>query len=107
MLYGKDWKSMQPLIKTRTNLQIRTHAQKMFKKVGLKKVNKNMSLQAQFNMRNAELGLDSIDDRVTVVWLLRLVLSPLLSFDSSLNFLRRTTMVETSKAPTKTRAILH
>ena len=38
MLYGKDWKSIQPLIKTRSLLQIRTHAQKVFKKVGLKKV---------------------------------------------------------------------
>lgn len=37
MLYGKDWKKMQPLIKTRTLVQIRTHAQKVFKKIGLKK----------------------------------------------------------------------
>jgi SHAQKYF class myb-like DNA-binding protein len=29
MLYGKDWKKMQPLIKTRTLVQIRTHAQKV------------------------------------------------------------------------------
>jgi hypothetical protein len=39
MLYGKDWKKMQPLIKTRTLVQIRTHAQKVFKKIGLKKMN--------------------------------------------------------------------
>lgn len=39
MLYGKDWKKMQPLIKTRTLVQIRTHAQKVFKKIGLKKIN--------------------------------------------------------------------
>ena len=38
MLYGKDWKKMQPLIKTRTLVQIRTHAQKVFKKIGLKKI---------------------------------------------------------------------
>jgi hypothetical protein len=38
MLYGKDWKKMQPLIKTRTLVQIRTHAQKVFKKIGLKKL---------------------------------------------------------------------
>ena len=37
MLYGKDWKKMQPLIKTRSLVQIRTHAQKVFKKVGLRK----------------------------------------------------------------------
>ena len=30
---------MQPLIKTRTLVQIRTHAQKVFKKIGLKKLN--------------------------------------------------------------------
>ena len=30
---------MQPLIKTRTLVQIRTHAQKVFKKIGLKKMN--------------------------------------------------------------------
>jgi len=33
MLYGKDWKKMLPLIKTRTLVQIRTHAQKVFKKI--------------------------------------------------------------------------
>lgn len=37
MLYGKDWKKMQPLIKSRSLVQIRTHAQKVFKKIGLKK----------------------------------------------------------------------
>eukprot|EP01031_Cornospumella_fuschlensis_P024402 gene24402-29499_t len=35
MRYGKDWKKMQPLIKTRSLVQIRTHAQKVFKKIGL------------------------------------------------------------------------
>ena len=29
MLYGKDWKKMQAIIKTRTLVQIRTHAQKV------------------------------------------------------------------------------
>lgn len=33
MLYGKDWKKMAPLIKTRTLVQIRTHAQKVFKRM--------------------------------------------------------------------------
>ncbi len=37
MLYGKDWKKMQGLIKSRTLVQIRTHAQKVFKKVGFTK----------------------------------------------------------------------
>ena len=37
MLYGKDWRKMQPLIKTRSLIQIRTHAQKVFKKVNTKK----------------------------------------------------------------------
>lgn len=35
MLYGKDWKKMQALIKTRSLIQIRTHAQKVFKKIGI------------------------------------------------------------------------
>lgn len=34
--YGKDWKKMQPLIKTRSLVQIRTHAQKVFKKLGVR-----------------------------------------------------------------------
>lgn len=37
MKFGKDWKKMQPLIKTRSLVQIRTHAQKVFKKIGLKR----------------------------------------------------------------------
>ena len=36
MLYGKDWKKMLPLIRTRTLVQIRTHAQKVFKKIASK-----------------------------------------------------------------------
>ena len=32
MLYGREWKKMVPLIKTRTVVQIRTHAQTVFKK---------------------------------------------------------------------------
>ncbi len=45
MLYGKDWKKMQPLIKTRTLVQIRTHAQKVFKKIGFKKISTAKSRQ--------------------------------------------------------------
>ena len=37
MLYGKDWKKVQSLLKTRSIVQIRTHAQKVFKKCSLKK----------------------------------------------------------------------
>jgi len=55
MLYGKDWKSMQPLIKTRTLVQIRTHAQKVFKKVGLKKIQKNMPVSV---LETMEAGND-------------------------------------------------
>ena len=60
MMYGKDWKSMQPLIKTRTLVQIRTHAQKVFKKVGLKRIEKNMSVATLTNMEN---GLDPSGQR--------------------------------------------
>ena len=38
MIYGKNWKKIQPLIKTRTLIQIRTHAQKVFKNVGIKRL---------------------------------------------------------------------
>lgn len=66
MMYGKDWKSMQPLIKTRTLVQIRTHAQKVFKKVGLKRIEKNMSVATLTNMEN---GLDPSGQRyVRVVY---------------------------------------
>ena len=37
MLYGKDWRKVQTLLKTRNIIQIRTHAQKVFKKVSMKK----------------------------------------------------------------------
>jgi SHAQKYF class myb-like DNA-binding protein len=52
MLYGKDWKKMQPLIKTRSLVQIRTHAQKVFKKIGLKRPdNTNASIQDDHSIR--------------------------------------------------------
>lgn len=35
MLYGRDWKKVQALLKTRNVIQIRTHAQKVFKKCSL------------------------------------------------------------------------
>ena len=34
--YGKDWKKIGSLIPTRTLVQIRTHAQKMFQKLNIK-----------------------------------------------------------------------
>jgi len=43
MLYGKDWKKMQSLIKTRSLIQIRTHAQKVFKKIGIQPQKKSDS----------------------------------------------------------------
>ena len=35
--FGRDWKKIQQLIRTRTLVQIRTHAQKVFKKAAEKK----------------------------------------------------------------------
>ena len=65
MLYGKDWKQMQPLIKTRTLVQIRTHAQKVFKKAGLKKIEKNMSASTLKNMENGILDVTSTGQYVS------------------------------------------
>ena len=36
--FGRDWKKIQQLIRTRTLVQIRTHAQKVFKKVAERKL---------------------------------------------------------------------
>lgn len=38
-LHGKGWKKIASLIKTRTVVQIRTHAQKYFQKVAKAKLN--------------------------------------------------------------------
>eukprot|EP01038_Epipyxis_sp_PR26KG_P004877 gene4877-6833_t len=54
MLYGKDWKKMQPLIKTRTLVQIRTHAQKVFKKIGLKKITSSAELRSKISSLPSE-----------------------------------------------------
>lgn len=62
MLYGKDWKKMQPLIKTRSLVQIRTHAQKVFKKVGLKKFSTGESLGYPDKSSNRSPSPINIDD---------------------------------------------
>tara|TARA_A100001015_G_scaffold318354_1_gene438017 strand:+ start:2868 stop:3107 length:240 start_codon:yes stop_codon:yes gene_type:complete len=36
-MYGKDWRAMMPLIKTRSLRQIRTHAQKVLKSMYAKR----------------------------------------------------------------------
>ena len=56
MLYGKDWKKMQPLIKSRSLVQIRTHAQKVFKKIGLKKALMNNSIRRKVDGRDVLPG---------------------------------------------------
>lgn len=61
MLYGKDWKKMQPLIKTRTLVQIRTHAQKVFKKIGLKKIGNDNAVSAS-NARSRGGNGDGADN---------------------------------------------
>lgn len=74
MLYGKDWKKMQPLIKTRSLVQIRTHAQKVFKKIGLKKIGGTLKRKGgkrndddlneldDSELDNIGLGIDGVDD---------------------------------------------
>lgn len=56
MLYGKDWKKMQPLIKTRTLVQIRTHAQKVFKKIGLKRLGPDTLTQTEKSSQSVALA---------------------------------------------------
>lgn len=62
MLYGKDWKKMQPLIKTRSLVQIRTHAQKVFKKIGLKKISPGAKRRSTGKDGEGENELDVLDD---------------------------------------------
>ena len=47
LMYGREWKKMQPLIKTRSIVQIRTHAQKVFK-------GNVLNIQPRSNLRRSE-----------------------------------------------------
>lgn len=62
MLYGKDWKKMQPLIKTRSLVQIRTHAQKVFKKIGLKKIGNGMKRRPSNGKEGETAGDQELED---------------------------------------------
>jgi SHAQKYF class myb-like DNA-binding protein len=62
MLYGKDWKKMQPLIKTRSLVQIRTHAQKVFKKIGLKKIAGVMKRRGSGEKDGDDVGDEELED---------------------------------------------
>jgi hypothetical protein len=62
MLYGKDWKKMQPLIKTRSLVQIRTHAQKVFKKIGLKKIAGVMKRRGGGEKDGDDVGDEELED---------------------------------------------
>jgi SHAQKYF class myb-like DNA-binding protein len=45
--YGKNWKKISQMVKTRTLTQIRTHAQKFFKKAAKEKLLQDSSMQVQ------------------------------------------------------------
>ncbi|KAJ1394051.1 hypothetical protein B484DRAFT_408003, partial [Ochromonadaceae sp. CCMP2298] len=61
MLYGKDWKRMQPLVKSRTLVQIRTHAQKVFKKIGLgKKAGKRGDTHGGLDEEDTAVGIEEL-----------------------------------------------
>jgi SHAQKYF class myb-like DNA-binding protein len=62
MLYGKDWKKMQPLIKTRSLVQIRTHAQKVFKKIGLKKIAGVLKRRSGDKEGSDDVGDEELED---------------------------------------------
>jgi SHAQKYF class myb-like DNA-binding protein len=47
--YGKSWKEIQALVRTRTSDQIRTHAQKYFIKMGKKR-----QMQQQQHMQHVQ-----------------------------------------------------
>ena len=58
-LYGKDWRQMQPMIKSRTITQIRTHAQKVLKKFTLEQLMQS----GQSSMQSAaESNVDALSE---------------------------------------------
>lgn len=48
-MYGKDWKKIEALVKTRNGAQIRSHAQKWFSKI--EKMNQAQSNEGKY-LRN-------------------------------------------------------
>eukprot|EP01041_Mallomonas_annulata_P006256 gene6256-12665_t len=64
MLYGKDWKKMAPLIKTRTLVQIRTHAQKVFKKMGLRADGNKKRIPKKRGRDDGEEDMDDLQNKI-------------------------------------------
>ena len=64
MRFGKDWKRVHTLVKTRSLTQLRTHAQKVFRKSGLLKIGVGRDVEeeirvAEFqNAQDRENGVD-------------------------------------------------
>lgn len=58
-MYGKGWKKIASLIKTRTVVQIRTHAQKYFLK--LSKARQNGELASAFGLDGRPFGLRRVN----------------------------------------------
>jgi len=60
MLYGRDWKKVQALLKTRNIVQIRTHAQKVFKKCSLNKTPTAGAMDTGANMKFLEVSFNAL-----------------------------------------------
>ena len=70
MLYGREWKKMAAMIKTRSLSQIRTHAQKVFQKVEVKTnkgrcSNSKDSIESSGNSNNVD-GFNTPSDNSIV-----------------------------------------
>ena len=68
-LYGREWRSVQNFVKTRTSTQSRSHAQKFFEKLKRKKKTLEQFLsELDFdqvnNMTGSELEFEDADDMV-------------------------------------------